>query len=177
MKTQAGSTFVANAIWTIGLPQVPPFATEQHEKQLSKQDLEAIPGAIQNVLNWLDHLARVLQTHRGTSEHEEAVRKSGVKHKESGLTATEQDMRTRKQNVRYDIDTAKKLAAQWHAGTWKWEAGTWKWEWEADTWKPWQKNLLHAYCNGSLQQQLQQISSADPMCRMPYEDLTTWQNV
>ena len=86
-------------------------------------------------------------------------------------------MRTRKQHLMYEIDTAKKLAAQWHAGNWKWEAGTWKWEWEADTWKPWQKNLLHAYWNGSLQQQLQQISSADPMCRMPYEDLTTWQNV
>ena len=49
MKTQDGSTFVATAIWTIGLPQVPPLATEQHEKQPSKQDLEAIPGAIQNV--------------------------------------------------------------------------------------------------------------------------------
>ena len=163
MRDQAGSTFVANAIWTIKLPQLPPFATEQREKQLSKQDLEAIPGAIQNVLNWLDHLASVLQTHRGTSEYEEAVRKSGLVHGKSGLTATEQEIRTHARKVRFDMHTAKKLARQWDERTLT-----------AKTWKPWQERLLRAYWDGSLHQRRQEISSADPMCRMPYRPLAKW---
>ena len=34
VKQQAGHTFVANAIWAIGLPRLPSFATEQRGKQL-----------------------------------------------------------------------------------------------------------------------------------------------
>ena len=75
MRDHAGSTFVANAIWTIGLPRLPSFATEKHGKQLSKQDVEAIPEAIHNVLNWLDRLASALGTHQQTKEYQDAVRK------------------------------------------------------------------------------------------------------
>ena len=60
MKRQAGHTFVANAIWAIGLPRLPSFATEQRGKQLSAKDLAAVPEAINSVLNWLVRLASAL---------------------------------------------------------------------------------------------------------------------
>ena len=94
MRREAGHTFVANAIWAIGLPRLPSFATEQRDKQLSAQDLEAVPEAIHSVLNWLDHLASALTSHQTTKEYQDAVRKSGVAHGESGLTAAEQETRT-----------------------------------------------------------------------------------
>ena len=55
MRREAGHVFLANAIWTIGLPQLPSFATEQRRSsptepqphaQLSDQNLEAISEAI-----------------------------------------------------------------------------------------------------------------------------------
>ena len=58
MRTKAGHVFIANAIWEIGLPHLPPFATEQRQlAQLSAQELEDVPEAIQSVLNWLDRIA------------------------------------------------------------------------------------------------------------------------
>ena len=51
MRREAGHVFVANAIWTIGLPRLPPPATEQ---RLSAQDLHAVREAIQSVMGWLD---------------------------------------------------------------------------------------------------------------------------
>ena len=162
MRRQAGSTFLANAIWTIGLPRLPSFATEQHGKQLSKQDVEAIPQAIHNILNWLDNLASTLITHRETKEYQEALRKSGAwhggraAHKTSGLTATEQETRKANRKVRLDMHTAKNLVKQWNERSLTWDMFT-----------DWQRNLLHAYWNGSLQQRMNEIRSADPMCRMP----------
>ena len=60
LRTEAGSTFLANAIWAIGLPRLPPFATEQREQRLSARDLEAVPEAIHSVLKWLHRLATAL---------------------------------------------------------------------------------------------------------------------
>ena len=94
MRRMAGHTFVAKAIWTIGLPAIPSFATEQRNQRLSSQDLEAVPDAIHNVLNWLDRLAGALLRDRSTSEFQEAQRKGGVAHGVSGLSATEQEART-----------------------------------------------------------------------------------
>ena len=73
MREKAGHSFVAYAIWEIGLPHMPPFATEQwrsrptehqHDPQLSAEDLEAVAEAIDSVMEWLDRIAGVLLTHR-----------------------------------------------------------------------------------------------------------------
>ena len=39
LRNMAGSTFVANAIWAIGLPRLPRFATEQQGKVFSQEEL------------------------------------------------------------------------------------------------------------------------------------------
>ena len=93
MKDQAGSRHVANAIWTIGLPRRLSFAAELRGKQLSEQDLEAVPEAIHNVLNWLDHLASTLTEHWQRKEYQHAVLTSGFAYGQSGLTAAEQKTR------------------------------------------------------------------------------------
>ena len=79
-KTHGWTPFVANAIWTIGLP------AQQRVHLLSPQDLEAVSDAIHNVLNWLDRLAGALQRDRATSEFQDAQRKGGVAHGVSGLS-------------------------------------------------------------------------------------------
>ena len=53
MRTDTGHKFVANAIWEIGLPRLPAFATEQQSAKLSPEDMAAVPEAIQSVLLWL----------------------------------------------------------------------------------------------------------------------------
>ena len=155
LRRRAGHTFVANAIWAIGLPRLPSFATEQRDQQLSAQDLGAVPEAIHSVLNWLDRLASALQRHQSTTQYQDAVRKSGVAHGESGLTATEHETRKAIRKAKFDIRTARNLNRQWNDGTL--------------TYLSWrQARLLNAYCDGSLQRRLEQLSSqgsADPMCR------------
>ena len=69
MRREAGHTFVANAIWTIGLPRLPPLAGTQRgsspreqgqDVQLSPEELEAVAEAIENVLEWLDRITYAL---------------------------------------------------------------------------------------------------------------------
>ena len=159
LRRKAGSTNVAYAIWEIGLPRLPPFATEQQGKQLSQQELEAVPEAIRNVLNWLDLLACALKQHKSTPEYQKALRKSGVTHRQSGLNATELETRKKIRDARLQLQTAKKLARQWNCG-----------ELTRQNCAPWQERLLRAYWNGSLEQglkQMSELSNADPMCRRP----------
>ena len=161
MKAQAGHTFVANAIWAIGLPRLPSFATEQRDQQLSAQDLEAVPEAIHSVLNWLDRLASALKRHHTRKSYQEAVRTSGAAHGESGLAATEQETRTATRKAKFDIRTARNLDRRWNDGTLT-----------SRNWHRWQENLLHAYWGGSLERCLEELSSqdsADPMCRTPLQ--------
>ena len=73
MKREAGHVFVANAIWTIGLPRLPPFATEQRRSSatdLSDTDLEAVSEAIHSVLEWLDRIANALLNHHASPEYQ-----------------------------------------------------------------------------------------------------------
>ena len=159
MKRQAGHTFVANAIWAIGLPRLPSFATEQRDHQLSAHDLEAVPEAIRSVLNWLDRLASALKRHRTTKEYQDAVQRSGVAHGKSGLTATQQETRTAARKAKDDIRTATNLDKQWRNGTLTHR-----------NWQRWQEKLLLAYWDGLLQRRLEELPSqgrADPMCRTP----------
>jgi hypothetical protein len=159
LRHDSGSRFVAYAIWEIGLPRLPSFATEQRGKQLSKQSLDAVPEAIHNVLKWLDILAHVLSQHRATPEYQTALRKSGVTHGQSGLTDTEQETRTAIRKAKFKLHTATKLSRQWNNR-----------ELTSQNWQHWQAKLLHDYWNGSLQRGLKEVTrlgNADPMCRTP----------
>ena len=102
----------------MGLPQLPPFATEQvrsrptehqHNPQLSAEDLEAVAEASDSVLEWLDRIAGVLLTHRRTPVYQEALRKSGDKHGVSGYSDTEQKARAVIRKAKVDMQTAKAL--------------------------------------------------------------------
>ena len=84
LRSEAGSTGLAKAIWAIGLPRLPPLATEQQEQRLSVRDLEALPEAIHSVLKWLHRLETALMEQRA------AIRKA-----------------------KRDIGIAKDLARQW----------------------------------------------------------------
>ena len=160
--------FVANAIWTIGLPRLPPFATEQQrssateqrqDAQRSAQDLEAVPEAIQSVLQWLDRIATALQNHRATQEYQDTLRRSGSVHGQSGLSATEQETRAATRKAKSDMRIAKELAKQWDTGTLTW-----------NNCYPWHFILLQAYWDGSLHDRLRKVTSqgsADTMCRTP----------
>ena len=160
MRREAGSTFVANAIWAIGLPRLPPFATERQDEQLSTQDLEAVPEAVRSVLNWLCRIASSLKQHHTTKEYQDAVRKSGVAHGHSGLTATEHEKRTATRKAKSDMRTVRGLDAGWRAG---WLTSR--------NWHRWQENLLRAFWDGSLQRHLESQGSADTMCRTPLHTL------
>ena len=157
MRRMAGHTFVAKAIWTIGLPAIPSFATEQPGQRLSSQDLKAVPDAIQSVLNWLDRLATALQESRSTPEYQEAKRKGGVAKGVSGLSATEQKARTAIRKAKYDLSRAKGLANENYTGTRR-------------TFQPGEQRLLDAYRQGTLQRTLQGLKrqyQGDTMHRSP----------
>ena len=164
LRHQAGDKFVAKAIWAIGLPRLPSFATEQRDKPLSAQDLEAVPEAIDSVLNWLDRLASTLTAHHETNQYKTAVRKSGVAHRQSGLNATEQKTRRATRKANCDIQSARDLHRRWKDGTLT-----------SQNWFPWQEALLRAYWNGSLEGRLKEAQKsrgiADPMCRTPLQSL------
>ena len=159
LNRKSGSRLVAYAIWEIGLPRLPSFATEQRGKQLSQQALEDVPAAIHKVLNWLDLLAYAFNQHKSTPEYQTALRKSGVTHGQSGLTATKLETRKTSRKAKFDLQNAKELDKQWTNR-----------ELTPHNWKHWQRKLLHAYWDGSLQNNLEEIArlgNADPMCRTP----------
>ena len=172
MKTQAGHIFVANTIWAIGLPRLHPLATDQmrssateqrQDVQLSAQDLEAISENVHNVLNWLDRVATTLLEHHATKEYQDAVRKSGFAHGQSGLSATEQETRAATRKAKFDMRTARQFDARWSAG-WLTFRNCHRW----------QEKLLHAFWDGLLQRRLEELSSqgsADAMCRTPLHTL------
>ena len=147
MKRKAGHVFLANAIWTIGLPQLPSSATEQQSHdQLSAQNLQDFPEAIYNVLEWLDRIATARLEHCASLETQEAVRKSGVMKGESGLSNTEKEIRRSARKARYDMRTAKNLAQQWQKGTLT----------NSNSY-PWQRELLQDYSGGLLHARVKAI--------------------
>ena len=159
LTTEAGFRFMVNAIWEIGIPHLPSFATEQQSRQLSVKELEAVPDAIHIVLDWLDTLATTRIQHHEIAEYQEAKRKSGVAHGCTGLTATEHEARAAIRKAKYDMRTATQLAAQWD-----------KKELTYHSCQNWQFRVLSIYWNGSLQRRLEELTAggnADPMCRTP----------
>ena len=143
LKDEAGSKNLAQSIWAIGLPPLPwGFPVQQH-RRLSEGELQAIPWAINSVLNWLDLLAITLTHYHTTDQYQDAVRKAGNARGESGLTAAEQETRNAIRKAKSDILIAKNLQRQWEDGT---------------LLLPWQTTLLRAYWNGSLHQRLEEAS-------------------
>ena len=107
----------------------------------------------------MDRIATALLEHRAAAEYAEAVRKSGVAHGQSGLSATEQETKAAIDKANKDFWTAKDLDKQWSKRMLTW-----------NTCKPWQKKLLQAYWDGSLEQKRLEATSGgtrDTMCRMP----------
>ena len=112
LRKEAGSTFVANAIWAIGMPPLPRCLKDKRERQLSDADLQTVPKAIDTVLKWLDRVATALMVHHTTKDYETAVRKAGHARGETGLTEAEQQTRAAIRRAKRDIRTAKLLAAK-----------------------------------------------------------------
>ena len=137
---------------------MPSSATEQQCRQLSEKELDAVPDAIHNVLNWLDSLATTLIQHRETAEYQKTRRMSGVTHGNTGLTATEHETRAAIRKAKLDMRTATRLAAQWDNK-----------ELTYQSCKNCQFRLLTVYWDGSLQRRLDELTAgiADPMCKTP----------
>ena len=85
LRREAASRQIAYAIWDIGLPRLPPFATQQRGKQSSKEELEAVPEAIHKILSRIDLLTYALIKHKVTWAYETTLRKSGMQHGQTGL--------------------------------------------------------------------------------------------
>ena len=115
------------------------FDTEERGQRLSPQDLEAVPDAIHSVLNWLDRLAGALQRDCATSEFQDAQRKGAVAHGVSNLSAAEQEARTAIRITKFNIWRANCLQKEYMAG-------------KRSSFEPWERRLLDAYRQGSLQQ-------------------------
>ena len=60
-------------------------------------------------------IASSLSQHHKTPEYQAALRKPGVTHGESGLTATELETRTIIRKAKFDMQTARILDEQWRA--------------------------------------------------------------
>ena len=157
LRKEAGSTFVVNAIWEVGLPPLPAFATEPR-RVLSLLELEAVPRAIHDILVWLDSIAATLIKHRSTPEYAIAKRKSGHTHGVSGLDATEQQMMHTIRTIKRDIQQAATLAKQWDRK-----------ELTHEQCQSWQWRLLTAHWDGSLRARLEAATAEYPadLCRKP----------
>ena len=163
MRREAGHALIANAIWEIGLPRMPQFATDQapssateqrEDARLSTQDLENLPWAIRNVLEWLDRVAVALLDHKNSAEHLEAVRKSGHKNV-SGLSDTEKEARKAKRKAQLDMRIGGSLSKECVV---------------MQDYHPWQVKLIEDYRSGLLLKNLnaaKQLSLADTKCIMP----------
>ena len=103
-----GSAMMAKVIWQVGLPNVPDavFATEtvlamlvpatEQQQRLGRDVLESIATATGVILTWLNMLATSIQLHKATSSYQEHARRSGTQKNQSGLTATELEVKKEK---------------------------------------------------------------------------------
>ena len=65
---------------------------------------------IDELIRWLERMECSIHNHRNTEEHKEAVRKSGS-HRQSGLTATELELKTKLATLEKEKARAKKLGS------------------------------------------------------------------
>ena len=142
------------------MPTLPSFATERRAEPLSDTDLQRVPAAVVNVLNWLDLLATALSEHRASPEYAEAVRKSGVAHAQSGLTETELQTKKELRLAKLNLRTAKDLAKKWEAR-----------QITYPTLKHWEFKLLQAFWDGSLQRRVDELAAPNRCRRSPYASI------
>ena len=161
LRREAGSVNVAKAIWAIGLPPRPCFATEHMNDQLSVEQRQILREAINNVLQWLDRLAQALLMHRNTHAYQNARRRSGAAHRESGLTDAEHQMRDAIKQTKQNLRKATNLSQQLEQGTLL----------DRDC-VGWQRKLLEDFRSGLLQQHLAVLNQqyeSDPKCTAPIQ--------
>ena len=143
------------------MPTLPSFATERRaEPLLQHTDLQHVPAAVVNVLNWLDLLATALAEHKATPEYAVAVRKSGVAHGQSGLTRAEIQAKKDLRAAKLDLHTATELAQKWNARQITFQTA-----------KYWQLELLQAFWDGSLQERVAELRAPNPGVRSPYASI------
>ena len=142
------------------MPTLPSFATERRaEPLLQHTDLQHVPAAVVNVLNWLDLLATALAEHRATPEYAVAVRKSGA-WRQSGLTKAEIQAKKDMRAAKLDLHTATELAQKWNARQITFQTA-----------KYWQLELLQAFWDGSLQERVAELRAPNPGVRSPYASI------
>ena len=158
LRNEAGSCFVAHAIWEIGLPRRPSFATEQQPRLLSAEELEGVPRDVGRILQWLNSLAATLGRHRATKEYDTAKRKSGAAKHTSGLSPAELEKKEAICTARWELAKARSIRAE------LWKAQ--KWRYLPD----WQQGLLDKLNDGSLERRVWDLTKGgggNPKCRRP----------
>ena len=108
LRRLCGSAMMAKVIWQVGLPNVPEavFATEtvlamlvpatEQQQRLGQYRIDSIATATGVILTWLNMLATSIQSHKATPSYQEHTRRSGTQKNQSGLTATELEVKKEK---------------------------------------------------------------------------------
>ena len=108
LRKLCGSAMMAKVIWQVGLPNVPEavFATEtvlamlvpatEQQQRLGQYRIDSIATATGVILTWLNMLATSIQSHKATPSYQEHTRRSGTQKNQSGLTATELEVKKEK---------------------------------------------------------------------------------
>ena len=142
------------------MPTLPSFATERRAERLLDTDLQHVHAAVVDILNWLDLLATALSRHRATPEYQEAVRKSGVAHGQSGLTETELQAKKELRQAKLNLHIGKDLAKKWEA-----------YQITYPTVKNWEYKLLHAFWDRSLHRRVEELAAPNRCPRSPYASI------
>ena len=138
---------------------MPLFATEQQVRELTPEEKERVPEAIYSILDWLDNLATTLLKHREDPKYAETKRKSGTAHKESPLSAAEQETRRRLRRAQYELNLGRDLNRRWTARELTYASA-----------RPWEWQYLDAFWDGSLRTTVEELKEAkgrNPACRRP----------
>ena len=113
LRRLCGSTMMAKVIWQVDLPNFPDavFATQkvlaelvpatEQQQRLGRDVIESITTATEVILKWLNTLATTIQSHKATPIYQEHARRSGTQKNQSGLTATELEVKKEKKREAY----------------------------------------------------------------------------
>ena len=113
LRRLCGSTMMAKVIWQVDLPNVPDavFATQkvlaelvpatEQQQRLGRDVIESITTATEVILKWLNTLATTIQSHKATPIYQEHARRSGTQKHQSGLSATELEVKKEKKHDAY----------------------------------------------------------------------------
>ena len=114
-RNDCGSRFIVSAIWHIGLPQVRCLALPASTTELATEQRKQIEDASIKILHWLDLISASITAHRDTSQYQDAKRRAGSSHCESGLNPEELAVKIQLATARYDFRRGKLLAERWQS--------------------------------------------------------------